>query len=232
MLFASDLEVVELFPIPDVKCLGVLRSQRFREDIDYKMSMAPVPLAVVPVRGDNLLLTRRLPLILEQELNVAAQTVVDVIEHAIQAAYRMRNDGNAKRGKGSHLTLSVEYDLQNLVELVVSPFLPISREPFVIKVSGAKRSADFALAGSKVALELKLAKNGSELSSELKDAHAVLKEYLKHPGVELALGIIGIGENVSADVNDIESWVESQGDRIAIMRVVRIPAELMLKFEA
>lgn len=230
MLSVADLDVIDVYPTPDLARLGVLRSQRFRADIDYVMSMAPVPPAVVPVRRDNLRLARRLPSIFEEDLVVAAGTIVDVLMHTIQAAQRMRTDGNAKRGKGSHVTLSVEYDFQNLTELVLSPFLPISREPFVVEVAGAKRSADFALADSRVVLELKFAKDGSELSAQLKDAHAVLREYLEHPGVELALGVIGIAEEVDADVNAIESWTDAHGERIAMMRVIRVPVELMRTF--
>lgn len=227
MLNPADLDVIELAPNPDLARLGEMQKQRFREDIDYMMSMAPLPTALVPMRADHLGLTQRLPLSLGEELSVAAQTVVDVVKHALQAMRRMRTDGNAKRGKGSHLTLYNEYDLQNLLELVLASFLPITREPFVVKVSGSKRSADFALADAKVALELKFAKNGTELSAELKDAHAVLAEYLKHPGVVVALAIIGIAEDVSADINSIESWADNVGDRMAMVRVVRVPAALM-----
>ncbi|WP_193664368.1 PD-(D/E)XK nuclease domain-containing protein [Nocardioides kribbensis] len=230
MLAVENLSLIDLFPVADLDRLGGLRRQRFRDDYEYAMSMAPLPRAAVPVRQDNLLVTRRLPSILEDDLSLSAQVVVDVVRNAITAATRMRGDGNAKRGKGSHVTLSVEYDLQNLMELVLASFLPISREPFVVKVSGAKRSADFALADSRIAVELKFAKDGSELSAELKDAHAVLEEYLRHPGVEVALGIIAIAEDVRADVNDIESWTASRGHRVALMRVVQVPRALMHAF--
>lgn len=229
-LNVRDLDAIELYPTPDLERLKSLSTQRFRADVTYVMSMAPTPPSVVPLRGDNLHMLRRLPTLFEEDLTVVAVSIVKILEHAIQAMLRMRSDGNARRGKGSHLTLSVEYDFQNLTELLLSPIFPTSREPFVVKVAGSKRSADFALADSRIALELKFAKNGSELSAELKDAHAVLRGYLDHPGVELALGLVGIAEDVEAKVNDIESWSDARGDRIALMRVIRIPVELMRPF--
>lgn len=226
VLQIRDLDVIELFPNLDTARLRGLERQRFRSDVNYMMSLAPSPKSVAKLRADHLGMTTRLPTVLEDDLAIVALTVLEVLEHAVEAARRMRTDKNAMRGKSSHIAVATEYDLQNLAELVLSSIFSVEREPFVVRESGAERSADFSLASGRLVLEFKFAKTGSELSKQIKDAHSVLETYLKHPGVEVALGILGVVEDVDTNVNGIESWSTVDGRRKAMMRTLTIPRSI------
>lgn len=227
VLQICDLDVIELFPDFDTARLQGFERQRFRSDVNYMMSLAPSPTSVAKLHADHLGITTRLPAVLEDSLAIVALTVLEALEHAVEAARRMRTDKNAMRGKLSHISIATEYDLQNLAELVLSSIFSVEREPFVVQESGAERSADFSMASGRLVLEFKFAKTGSELSKQIKDSHSVLETYLKHPGIEVALGILGVVEDVDTNVNGIESWSTDDGRRRAMMRTLIIPRSIM-----
>lgn len=221
----AALRTYELYPI----CSDLpteLQRQRFRADIQYTLTVIP-PGSYTPIRADHLGLTTRLPMLLDAELIRASETLVEIISNGFEAIRRMRGDGNARRGRGTQLTMFDEYDVQNLTELLLSPIVSLDREPFTVRCQGIKRSADFSFAGGRLVLELKMAKDRGDLASALKDAKGVLNCYLDHPGVEIALAILAVTPAASANKNSIESWTETRGDRCAFMRVVNIPAEIL-----
>jgi len=203
-----------------------LRKQQFRADIEYSMTIIP-PRSYIPVRGDHLGLSARLPTLLGSELIQAAEAVVGIIENSFEALRRMSKDGNARRGKGTQLAMFNEYDVQNLTELALSPIISLQREPFMVECQGINRSADFALASGRLILELKMSKDRGGLAKALKDAKGALGCYLDHPGVEIALAVLAVSPNANADKNAIESWTEVRGDRRGIMRVVTVPEEVL-----
>jgi hypothetical protein len=225
VLPVNELRKIELYP--DHSRLPVdLKKQRFRSDIEYQMTIV-TPGTYVPIRGDRLGVTRRCPLLLDGNIDQSAEAVVRILENAIEAVRRMRHDGIAKRGKGTQISIRTEYDLQNLTEMVLSPFMALQREPFTIKCQGVRRAADFALAGGRLILELKMARNSSEVASVIKDAKGVLSCYLDHPGTEIALAVLAIASSVHTEKNSIESWAEVRGSRHAVMRVVNLPIDLL-----
>ncbi len=225
VLPVNELRKIELYP--DHSMLPVdLKKQRFRSDIEYQMTIV-TPGTYVPIRGDHLGVTRRCPLLLDGNIDQSAEAVVRILENAIEAVRRMRHHGIAKRGKGTQISIRTEYDFQNLTEVVLSPFIALQREPFTIKCQGVRRVADFALAGGRLILELKMARNSSEVASVIKDAKGVLSCYLDHPGTEIALAVLAISSNVHTEKNSIESWAEVRGSRHAVMRVVNLPIDLL-----
>lgn len=222
----ASLRTIELYPAPDGELLGPIRTQRFRADIEYKMSVVPPSIASSPQR-DALGIRDFRPSLLDPSLIIAGEAVVEVLDGAVRALVRMRGDGNARRGKGTQLSLLTEYDFQNLAEVSLAPFIPLQREAFVVRSSGKERTVDFSLAGGRLALELKFAKTSSELNSELKDAQGVLAMYLEHPGVELALAVIAVAEGVKFDYNATRSWhIAASFGRRALVRTITIPSVL------
>lgn len=101
------------------------------------MTIIP-PRSYIPVRGDHLGLSTRLPTLLDSELIQAAEAVVGIIENSFEALRRMSKDGNARRGKGTQLVMFNEYDVQNLTELALSPIISLQREPFTVEMPGDK----------------------------------------------------------------------------------------------
>jgi hypothetical protein len=182
VLTVQDLQTVELFPNASPDFTLELRRQRFRTDINYAMTIIP-PASFALLRGDYLGITSRLPKLHENSLSDAADTVVQILHNCLQAIQRMRSDGNAGRGKGTVLTFSTEYDIQNLAELLLAPVFPIQREPFIVRCEGVRRTADFSLAEGRLVLELKMPKTSGELANGVKQAKGVLNCYLDHPGV-------------------------------------------------
>ncbi|MFS2030263.1 MULTISPECIES: hypothetical protein [unclassified Curtobacterium] len=226
VLRVADLRSRPLYPEPDEGLAQTVRVQRFRSDIDYKMSVAP-PRSDPMRQRPALDLASKIPGLLDPSPFHAAQAVVQVLDAAVNAVDRMRDDGNARRGKGTQLRLLTEYDFQNLTELVLAPLIPLEREAYVVRESGKDRTVDFSLAQGKVALELKLAKTSSELNSELKDAHGVLDAYLNHPGVEVALAVIAIKDGFRIDRNAIHSWSQNRdANRRALVRTIIVPSRL------
>jgi hypothetical protein len=226
MLSVSDIDSVRLYPDPEPLAADLL-DQSFRADIDFKMTSIP-PQGLVRLGHDHLGVINRLPTLLNEDLGLAAHSVIRILEGALNATKRMRSGGVAKRGTGVRPTVTAEYDLQNLTELVLAPVLQVQREPFVVQDKGSSRSADFSLASGRLVLELKFPKDGGALASATKDAEGVLNQYLNHPGVEIAMAVIGIPSNLSPDINAIEQWEMTRPNgRRAFMRVVSVPIELM-----
>lgn len=219
----SSLSTIPLFPLPDTQELGTIRTQKFRTDIDYKMSVVP-PSSVPSRQEDALGVKHRIPALLDPSLEVASTAIVELLEGAVKALVRMREDGNAKRGKGTQLTLLTEYDFQNLAELTLAPIIPMQREAYVVRSGGKDRTVDFSVGAGRIALELKFAKTSSELNSQLKAAQGILKTYLEHPGVEIAIAVIAIVEGFKVDYNAISSWCEvgSYGRR-AFIKTIKVP---------
>uniref|UniRef100_UPI003F498789 PD-(D/E)XK nuclease domain-containing protein n=1 Tax=Paenarthrobacter nicotinovorans TaxID=29320 RepID=UPI003F498789 len=223
----SSLVTIPLYPNPTLSALDEIRVQKFRADIDYKMSF--VPPSSFPARQTGALgLTDRLPKILDPSPALAVTAIVDVLRGAVTALTRMRDDGNARRGKGTQLDLLTEYDFQNLAEIALAPLIPLQREAYVVKSGGKERTVDFSIAQGRVALELKFAKTTSELNSAIKDAHGILDIYLEHPGVEVAVAVLGVVEGFKVDHNGINSWslTKSNGRR-AFMQTIAVPEKLL-----
>lgn len=159
----------------------------------------------------------------------AAGSVVDLLRRGLESARLIRTLGHSRRGAGTQIVISNEYDLQNLIELVLAPVVPIVREPFSVKCEGIKRTADFSLAHGRIVLELKFVSDRTELGAALKDARGVLDCYLDHPGVEYSVGIIGVTASANPDRNAIESWDVRRGDRRCFMRALDIPEILLTR---
>jgi hypothetical protein len=223
----NELRSRPLYPEPEDELLRTIRVQRFRSDINYRMSVVP-PRSNPTLQTAALDIASRVPGLLDPSLFQAAQAVVQVLDAGVGAIDRMRDDGNARRGKGTQTALLTEYDFQNLAEVVLAPIIPLQREAFVVRSSGKDRTVDFSLTQGRLALELKFAKTSSELNSELKDAHGVLDAYLEHPGVEIALAVIAIKDGFRVDRNAIHSWVQTRpGNRRAMVRTIIVPPRLV-----
>jgi hypothetical protein len=221
----ANLNTFELYPNIDPALAQDLHQQTFRTDINYAMSIG-LAAGFTPGQTDHLGLTTRLPSVFDSSLVGGAVTLVEAIRNGIEAARHMRNDGHAMLGKGTHPAILTEYDLQNLTELILAPIIPLVREPFTVKCQGIERTADFSFASGRIVLELKMSKSSSELGSAVKDAHGILNCYLDHPGVEVALAVLGIAQGVNFDKNALESWAETRNGRHALVRVVTVPTEV------
>jgi hypothetical protein len=229
VLLVDALETVELYPQPALS--HDLQMQQFRSDIEYKMTILPSG-SFVPVRGDHLGLQARSAKLLDASIDVAANGIVDVLGNGLEALRRMRGDAHARRGKGTLPTILTEYDLQNLVELVLAPVIGLEREPFTVECQGIKRTADFSFAGGRIVVELKFSKSTSDLGGAVKDAQAALSCYLNHPGVEVALAVLAHTPDVNVDRNALESWSEVRGARRAMIKVVAVPEELLTEHKS
>ena len=204
VLNVVDVDSICLYPQPGALSADLTR-QSFRADIDFKMTSIP-PEGLVRLGHDHLGITQRLPTLLNEDIRLASDCVVQIVGGALNASKRMRSDGQAGRGRGVWPVLKNEYDFQNFTELVLAPIVNIQREPFTIQDKGTSRSADFSLAAGRLIVELKFPKSGGSLAAATKDAEGVLNQYLNHPGVEVAIAVIGVPSDLSPDINAIEQW--------------------------
>lgn len=229
MLSIQDLQCLELFPDPDPSVQAGLREQRFRTDINYKMTIG-LAAGFVPEKPDILGVSTRRPGLFSASSIVVAQEIVAALESAVDAVNRIRKDAAARRGKATLIALTNEYDLHNLAEMVLAPFLPLAREPFSIRCDGIERTPDFSIAQGRIVIEFKFAKDSSEWASNLKEAQGVLPCYLSHPGVETAIAILGVIDEVSIDRNAVESTADFRPGRQGLLRVLRIRVGLLSPF--
>jgi hypothetical protein len=224
----ADVGAMRLYPHPDDAVIESLRMQRFRADINYAMTVIP-PTGLVPLKADLYGIHRRHPGFFLPTLSETIDSLVSVISEGVQTLGRIRGDKTAMRGSGSLVTITNEYDFQNLIEILLAPVMSLSRESFVARCQGVERTVDFMVADGKVALECKYAKSRSEWGSQIKDAEGALDCYLSHPGIDVALGLLGVGFEGHISKSGTESWHSRRGDRVALLRIVPIPEVLRHK---
>lgn len=125
-----------------------------------------------------------------------------VIERALEC--RKKLGGRASSMSKNATTLRDEYDFQNLIHLVLRPWLP-STEPenLVIRYQGQDKKADFSIERNTIVIEAKHIKDDNDKRAILKDLEGLKDFYIQNPNIKLLLFLILVNPGISLDYHRI-----------------------------
>lgn len=90
--------------------------------------------------------------------------------------------------KVESLTLTSEYDFQNLIAAVLRPWIPaFARESLTIRYDGQEKIADFTMQGSKIIIEAKHIRDAGTKAKVLKELDGLCRFYKQEPTCKLIL---------------------------------------------
>lgn len=141
-----------------------------------------------------------------------ANNIAIIVEKALDVPSKFSNGTKAKNININSVKISSEYDFQNLVHLVLRPWLP-STEPENIAVTfdGNKKNADFSIKGNSLIIEAKYIDSTGKKNDTLKTLEG-LKHFYKHnANVKALLFLILVEEKVYIDKYKIEEEFSQQG---------------------
>jgi hypothetical protein len=131
------------------------------------------------------------------------QSLSRVVETALDTPRRFAVQ--AKYVSGKTIVLASEYDFQNLVHLVLRPWLPtIEKENVTIRYDDQDKVGDFGLAQNTVVIEAKHIKDADDKRAVLKDLAGLTGFYIRNPNVRLLLFWILVDQGVDINMPLIE----------------------------
>lgn len=111
-----------------------------------------------------------------------------------------------KRGSSLKvINIDNEYDFQNLVEIVIKPWLPnLGREETVAHYDGQEKKIDFSINWNSILIEAKYIKDANTEAKALKEIEGVKKFYKSNTRVNLLLFWTFVKDGYSMDTHKIE----------------------------
>ena len=129
----------------------------------------------------------------------------------------------AKNIKTENLQIENEYDFQNLIQLVLKPWLPsLEKEPFQVNYAGQKKKADFGVANNQLVIEAKYASTKNEQAAVMKQLSGLTDLYSTGPNIRCLLFLWYVPRSLTIDAAKIEHDYskESKKSPIILTRIV------------
>jgi hypothetical protein len=145
------------------------------------------------------------------ELPHIGTTALECAEFIVEVMRRLIIDPDtlSKRGQaatGWTTRLKSEYDFQDLLWIVVKPWLPgFAREEVTISYDGHDKKADFSYANNQLVIELKHITSTGTMASVLKTLKGLADFYTRHPNIRVAIFAILVEPSVQLDAARWES---------------------------
>ncbi|WP_299896776.1 hypothetical protein [uncultured Aquimarina sp.] len=132
--------------------------------------------------------------------------IENVVEKSLAVPSKFSNGFKSKNINKERLIITSEYDFQNLMHLIIRPWMP-SMEPenIAIVFDGNTKNADFSIKGNKIIIEVKYIDTNGKKNDTLKTLEGLKKFYSENSNVKGLLFIILYENNVKLDKYKIES---------------------------
>jgi hypothetical protein len=125
------------------------------------------------------------------------------------------------RGKGVKISLENEYDFQDLFHVVAKPWLPgLEREPVVVYYDGQEKRADFAIAKSRIVIELKCIKDANTKGTVVKTLSGLQDFYQRNANVRLLVFAVLALPGVQVDADRWEADYSHEHQDVIVRTVV------------
>lgn len=133
-------------------------------------------------------------------------SIGDVVEKSIEVPEKFKNGAKAGNINKNSIKLSSEYDFQNLIHLILRPWIP-STEPenIAITYDGNTKNADFSIKGNSVIIEAKYIDTTGKKNDTLKTLEGLKSFYSQNSNVKALLFLILVEDSVTIDKHKIES---------------------------
>ena len=104
-----------------------------------------------------------------------------------------------------NIKIQNEYDFQNMIQFILRPIFPdIESEPFIIKIDGNEKKADFAINGNKIVIEAKWVDDTNKKDSVLKTISGLSDFYTQNPNICSLIFLVLYKKDVSLDKDALE----------------------------
>lgn len=131
------------------------------------------------------------------------RSVAEIVKRGIITSKKLGK--KAKNISNDNLCIANEYDFQNLIQLVLKPWLPsLEKEPFQVKYAGQEKYADFGVKNNQLVIEAKFAADKSEEAAVMKQLSGLTDLYRTAPNIRCLLFLWYVPESIKLDVAKIE----------------------------
>lgn len=144
--------------------------------------------------------------------NDIATNIATIVEKSLEVPSKFSNGTKAKNINTTSIKISNEYDFQNLIHLVLRPWLPsVEAENIAIIFDGNTKNADFSIKGNSLIIEAKYIDSTGKKNDTLKTLEGLKLFYSNNANVKALLFLILVENDVDIDKYKIEEKFSQQG---------------------
>lgn len=141
-----------------------------------------------------------------------ANNIATIVEKSLDVPSKFSNGTKAKNINTTSIKISSEYDFQNLIHLVLRPWLPsVEAENIAVVFDGNTKNADFSIKGNSLIIEAKYIDSTGKKNDTLKTLEGLKSFYSNNANVKALLFLILVEDNVEIDKHKIEEEYSQQG---------------------
>jgi hypothetical protein len=146
-----------------------------------------------------------------------AKNIAAIVEKSLDVPSKFSNGSKAQNINVASVKISTEYDFQNLIHLVLRPWLPSTEaENIAVVFDGNTKNADFSIEGNSLIVEAKYIDSTGKKNDTLKTLEGLKKFYSNNANVRALLFLILVEERVEIDKYKIESEFSQQSKEPSI----------------
>jgi CheY-like chemotaxis protein len=139
-----------------------------------------------------------------------ANNIATIVEKSLDVPSKFSNGTKAKNI--NYMKISSEYDFQNLIHLVLRPWLPsVEAENIAVIFDGNTKYADFSIKGNSLIVEAKYIDTNGKKNDTLKTLEGLKSFYSTNANVKSLLFLILVEDCVDIDKHKIEEEFSQQG---------------------
>jgi predicted nucleotidyltransferase len=158
-----------------------------REGIRFEQTLAYIPynLNEAIKDFDNILSENDFP---NTNLGIDWAIIGHRLSKKLDIAIEFLSKWNKKNGSFNKVQLTNESDFQNLIELILKPWLPdTERETTAALFDGQKKNIDFSIQMNRILIEAKHIKDANTEAKAVKEIEGIKRFYLANTNVQLLL---------------------------------------------
>lgn len=141
-----------------------------------------------------------------------ANNIATIVEKSLDVSNKFSNGSKAKNINANSIKISSEYDFQNLIHLVLRPWLPsVEPENIAVIFDGNTKYADFSIKGNSLIIEAKYIDTNGKKNDTLKTLEGLKSFYSTNANVKALLFLILAEDCVDIDKHKIEEEYSQQG---------------------
>lgn len=149
--------------------------------------------------------------------NEIAQNIATIVEKSLDVPAKFSNGTKAKNINTTSIKISSEYDFQNLIHLILRPWLPsVEAENIAVIFDGNTKNADFSVKGNSLIIEAKYIDSTGKKNDTLKTLEGLKMFYSNNANVKALLFLILVEDSVDIDKYKIESEFSQQSKEPSI----------------
>jgi CheY-like chemotaxis protein len=150
-----------------------------------------------------------------------ANNIATIVEKSLDVPSKFSNGAKAKNINSTSIRISSEYDFQNLVHLILRPWIPsVEAENIAVVFDGNTKNADFSIKGNSLIIEAKYIDSTGKKNDTLKTLKGLKSFYSNNANVKALLFLILVENSVDIDKHKIEEEYTQQGKEPSILTKV------------